>query len=139
VDGIDSISFCGRFDHDQLAQVLSGIDVLIVPSIWYENAPLVIQEAFAVKTPVIATNLGGMAEAVTHEVNGLLFEPGSVEDLSKQLRRVVEEKGLIEKLISGIPEVKPIDQEVLELEQIYTNLVQSFPHNMNEVMEASRI
>jgi glycosyltransferase involved in cell wall biosynthesis len=84
---------------------------------------LVIQEAFAAKIPVIATNLGGMAEAVTHEVNGLLFERGDVDDLARQLRRVADEPGLLPKLRSGIPPVKTIEQEVTELETMYRDLV----------------
>ena len=69
-----SIKLQGEYKHDYLGSIMTEIDVLVVPSIWYENAPLVIQEAFATGTPVITTNLGGMSEAVTHEVNGLLFK-----------------------------------------------------------------
>ncbi|MDJ0753652.1 MAG: glycosyltransferase family 4 protein [Ardenticatenaceae bacterium] len=114
-----SIKLHGRFSREKLAEVLANIDVLIVPSLWYENAPLTIQEAFAVKTPVIATDLGGMAEAVTHEVNGLLFERGNVVDLKGQMQRLMGEDGLIEKLTGGIPEVKTVAEEVRELEMIY--------------------
>lgn len=115
----DSISLRGRFARDQLADVLAEIDVLVVPSIWYENAPLVIYEAFATKTPVIATNLGGMAEAITHDVNGLLFERGNVADLARQLRRLVKEPGLLQRLQAGVPQVKTIGEEVTELEAVY--------------------
>jgi glycosyltransferase involved in cell wall biosynthesis len=117
-----SIMLHGRFDRQRLAMIMADIDVLVVPSIWYENAPLVIQEAFAAKTPVIATNLGGMAEAVIHEVNGLLFERGNVDDLTRQLRRIVDEPGLVERLRAGIPPVKAVNEEVTELEEIYHNL-----------------
>ena len=94
-----------------------------MPSLWYENAPLVIQEAFATKTPVLTTNLGGMAEAVKHNVNGLLFERGNIDDLAKQLQRITDEPGLIERLREGIPPVKRIEEEVTELELIYQQLV----------------
>lgn len=124
-----AICMNGRFEHDQLAEVLAGIDVLIVPSLWYENAPLVIQEAFASQTPVIATNLGGMAEAVTHEVNGLMFRRGDADDLAAQLRRFIEEPGLRERLQKGIPEVKTIAEEVAELELVYRDLVNSYREN----------
>jgi glycosyltransferase involved in cell wall biosynthesis len=83
----------------------------------------VIQEAFAAKIPVITTNLGGMAEAVTHEVNGLLFERGDASDLARQMKRVVDEPGLLERLRAGIPEVKSVRAEVEELEKIYFNLL----------------
>jgi glycosyltransferase involved in cell wall biosynthesis len=119
----EKIALRGRFERADIAQVLSEIDVLVVPSLWYENAPLVIAEAFAAKIPVIASNIGGMAEAVTHEKNGLLFEVGSVEDLAAQMRRILQEPGLLEKLRQGIEPVKTFTQEVNELEQIYQELV----------------
>ena len=116
------IALRGRFKRNELADVLAEIDVLVVPSLWYENAPLVIYEAFAAKTPVIATNLGGMAEAVTHEVNGLLFERNNADDLARQLKRIIAEPGLVDRLQTGIAPVKTIDEEVTELETIYREL-----------------
>jgi glycosyltransferase involved in cell wall biosynthesis len=124
VDDNASISLNGRFVHDDIANVFSNIDVLVVPSLWYENAPLVIQEAFAAETPVIATNLGGMAEMVSNEMNGLLFERGNAEDLARQLRRLIEEPGLLEGLRTGIPKVKTTEEEVSELETLYREIVQ---------------
>ena len=117
------VIFWGRFDREKLPSILANIDILVVPSIWYENAPLVIQEAFASHTPVIATNLGGMAEQVHHEVNGLLFERGDVEDLSRQIYRICIDHFLLDRLIEGIPSVKTIEEEVSELESVYQNLV----------------
>jgi glycosyltransferase involved in cell wall biosynthesis len=119
-----SINFLGRFDREQLATVLAEMDVLVVPSIWYENAPLVIQEAFAAGMPVVASNVGGMAEAVAHEVNGLLFERGDSDDLARQLKRIAEEPGLLDRLRYGIPMVKQVNEEMEELEQIYIELLQ---------------
>jgi glycosyltransferase involved in cell wall biosynthesis len=118
-----AIALRGHFQRHRLAEILAEIDVLVVPSVWYENAPLVIQEAFATNTPVIATNLGGMAEAVRNDINGLLFERGNVTDLRSQLYRIVDEPGLLERLRSGIMAVKKVDEEVTELEAIYNSLV----------------
>jgi len=123
VDNDPTITLRGRFQRAQLATVLADIDILIVPSMWYENAPLVILEAFATQTPVIATDLGGMAEAVQHEVNGLLFKRGDVADLNKQLDRILHEPNLLTKLKEGIQTVKSVDQEILQLETIYTDLI----------------
>jgi glycosyltransferase involved in cell wall biosynthesis len=119
-----NINFEGPFSRERLGEVLSRLDVVVVPSLWFENNPLVIQEAFATKTPVIATNLGGIREFTQHGVNGLLFERGNVEDLAAQLRRVVLERGLLQQLQAGIPQVRGIDEEVCELEQIYQSLFQ---------------
>jgi glycosyltransferase involved in cell wall biosynthesis len=121
---VKNLQFCGTYAHEDSAGVFAGIDVLVVPSLWYDF-PLIIYEAFAAKTPVIATNLGGMAEAVTHGVDGLLFERGDAADLAGQINRVLEEPGLLEHLREGIPPVKTIAEEVNELESIYRELINS--------------
>jgi glycosyltransferase involved in cell wall biosynthesis len=123
VGSTDRIALRGRFERNQLAQVLAEIDVLVVPSLWYENAPLVIQESFAAKTPVIATNLGGMAEAIKPDINGLLFERDDVADLARQLKRIVDEPELLRRLQAHVPPVKTIAEEVTELEEIYQGLI----------------
>ena len=120
---IESIEFRGYFLPHQIGEVLSEIDVIIVPSLWYENAPLIIFEAFASKTPVIVTNLGGMAEIISYGVNGLLFKQGDVEDLAEQISRLINEDDLINQLKSGIPIVKDISKEVDELELIYLKIL----------------
>ncbi len=71
-------------------EVFSEIDVLVVPSIWGENSPLVIHEAQACKIPVITANYGGMKEYVQHKVNGLLFEHRNVNDLAMQMQYALE-------------------------------------------------
>jgi len=116
------VQFCGTYPYDQSADVFANIDVLVVPSLWYDF-PLIIYEAFASGTPVIAANLGGMGEAVAHEVSGLLFQRSDVDDLTKQLRRVLSEPELLTKLKAGIPKVKTTEEEVRELEEIYEGLI----------------
>jgi glycosyltransferase involved in cell wall biosynthesis len=120
----ERISFPGPFSRERVGQVLSEIDVLVVPSRWYENAPVVIYEAFAAKTPVVATDLGGMSEVVEHEKNGLLFELDNAEDLAGQLLRLYEEPSLLEGLRSGIGRVKTVEENMVELEQLYTSLLE---------------
>jgi glycosyltransferase involved in cell wall biosynthesis len=88
---------------------------------------LVIQEAFATKTPVIATNIGGMAEFVSHENNGLLFERNSSEDLAKQIRRIVDERDLLGRLSNFTNKVRTIEEEVVALDRIYAQLIEQKP------------
>jgi glycosyltransferase involved in cell wall biosynthesis len=118
-----SIKFCEAFPHEQLGEILAEIDILVVPSSWHENNPRVIQEAFASKTPVIASNVGGITEFVKHEVNGLVFERNDVDDLARQLQRILTETGLLERLSTAIEPVKTIEEEVMELQAIYTDLI----------------
>ena len=67
---------------------------MVVPSIWWENAPLVIQEAQAQGRPVIASNIGGMAELVEDGVNGLGVSPNDPRALASAMRRIAEEPEL---------------------------------------------
>jgi glycosyltransferase involved in cell wall biosynthesis len=121
-ESMENVHFLGTYLHEKSAEIFANIDILVVPSLWYDF-PLVIYEAFATQTPVIATNSGGMAEAVTHNVSGLLFKRGDAHDLAHQLNRIIEEPDLMKRLQTGIPSVKRIEQEVMELEQLYNQIL----------------
>ncbi len=121
--GNPNIIFGGTYDREQVYEVLEDLDVLIFPSIWYENAPRVIREAFETGTPVVATNLGSAAEYISHNVNGLLFERGDAADLARQMQRLVDDPALVSQLRAGIPRVKPVEQEMSELLQVYHNVL----------------
>lgn len=84
------ITFRGSFDNSHLSDVLGGMDVLVVPSVWLENAPLVIQEAHLAGIPVITSNAGGMAELVRDGVDGFLFPLGDESALRDLMQRLVD-------------------------------------------------
>jgi glycosyltransferase involved in cell wall biosynthesis len=117
------VSFHGAFGREELKSVLAGIDVLVVPSRWYENAPGVIFEAFAAGAPVVATDLGGMSEFVKHGQNGLLFGLEDAQDLSGQLRRLAEEYDLLPELRAGIGAAKSVAEYADEMEELYDTLL----------------
>jgi glycosyltransferase involved in cell wall biosynthesis len=96
-----------------------------VPSVWYENSPNVILEAFAHRTPVIASDLGGMAELVQHDVNGLVFEPGNAKALARQLRRLLDDSDLLARLRDGITPVRTIGDEMRQVIDIYGSVVRT--------------
>ena len=116
------ITLAGAFAKEDLGRVLGGMDVLVVPSRWYENAPGVIFEAFAAGLPVVATDLGGMSEFVRHGENGLLFPLDDAGALAGLLRRLAEEPGLLRKLGDGVPPVKTVGEYAGELEGVYAGL-----------------
>jgi GT2 family glycosyltransferase/glycosyltransferase involved in cell wall biosynthesis len=113
----------GAVVHGAVPGLLATLDALVVPSVWIENAPFVIKEAFAAGLPVIASNLGGMAELVQHDVNGLLFEAGNADALASQLRRLQTEPGLLERLGAGITPPMTIEQDADELRSRYSSLI----------------
>jgi glycosyltransferase involved in cell wall biosynthesis len=122
VNGQDNVILAGRFDHSQIGRVLAELDVLVVPSVWYENSPNVILEAFATGTPVVVSRLGGMAELVTDGVNGFQFEAGDAEALAHVLQRFIDQPDLSASLRRGIPPVKTVQEEIKELLQLYATL-----------------
>lgn len=113
------IHFCGTFQNSLINSILSEIDVLVVPSIWYENTPLVIYSAQAVNCPVIASNLGGISEVIHHKKNGLLFKAGDIADLAHTLDQLIQDRGLLEGLSQNSIQPKPISQYAEELIDIY--------------------
>jgi len=121
--GQPGVHFHGRFGRDQLAAVYSHFDVLVVPSLWYENNPLVIQEAFAAGLPVVASRLGGMAEFVTPGINGLLFEPGDPVSLAAALAELSDQPDLLLALRAGIPAVRTMAEELAALTSLYAELI----------------
>lgn len=118
-----NVRFLGRFENTRVAEVLGELDVLAVPSRWYENSPLSIHEAFLAGVPVITGDGGGMAELVQHGKSGLCFRIGDADDLRRQILRLRDEPGLLARLRAGIPPVKDIAQDALELEARFRALV----------------
>jgi GT2 family glycosyltransferase/glycosyltransferase involved in cell wall biosynthesis len=116
----DGVRAHGSVPHEQIAEALASIDVLVVPSIWPENAPLVIQEAFLAGVPVVASRIGGIPEMVADGKNGLLFRAGDSEDLSRALARLLHEPELLPALRAGIPPVRSIQDDVRMARSIYS-------------------
>src|SRR4029079_18074152 len=106
---LPGVEHTGSLPNADVPRWLAGLDALVVPSIWEENSPLVIREAFAAGVPVVASKIGGIPELVTDEANALLFEPGNVGDLTRQLRRLTDEPDLIDRLRNGIPPPRSIE------------------------------
>jgi glycosyltransferase involved in cell wall biosynthesis len=84
------VSPIGRQPRERVLELMREARVLIFPSVCYEGAPMTIVEAFACGLPVIASNLGSIAERVIHEQTGLLFNPGDAADLARQVRWAFE-------------------------------------------------
>lgn len=117
------IHFCGTFQNEIIGKIFAELDVLVVPSIWYENTPLVIYSAQAAGCPVIASNLGGMAEVIEHEKNGLLFEAGDVAGLASEIERLELDRGILQELAANAIKPKYISDYVAELQNIYIEVL----------------
>ncbi len=115
----EGVRLHGAIAHDRVAGALASLDALVVPSIWPENSPLVIQEAFLSGRPVIASRIGGIPEVVSNGTNGLLFRPGDANDLASAILRLLREPDLLPALRAGIPAVRTIEDDVRSTRQVY--------------------
>ena len=113
------VHFRGTFPNAQIGAVFAGLDVLVVPSIWYENTPLVIYNALAAGCPLVVTNLGGMAEPVPENVAGLHFPRGDVPALRRQLLKLYQDRDFLRRLSAGTKIPKTIPEYVDELHGHY--------------------
>ncbi|PIE78371.1 MAG: hypothetical protein CSA15_08150 [Candidatus Delongbacteria bacterium] len=121
----DNIRFRGPFNNDNINDVLNDIDVLIVPSIWYENAPLVMQEAFLAGIPVLTSNIGGMKELVEDGVNGFLFKVGDSKDLIDKITSITSNPEILNTLNVDRDSVVDIKDDAAKLIKVYNNLLNS--------------
>lgn len=113
-EGDPRIQFADAYDASTVTQVFADMDALVVPSTWYENTPFVVLEAFAAGVPVLAADLGGLAEIVVHESNGLLFQAGDVAALRAAIDRLAGEPGLYARLQPTSPPSIAADHDRLE-------------------------
>ena len=119
------IEFKGAFRPAQLSQVMARTDLVVVPSLWYENSPNVILEAFGHGVPVLVSNLGGMAEMVRDGVDGLHFEVGDVASLANRINWLAADRSRLQALAANIQPVKTGAQEADEVEAIYRQVVKA--------------
>jgi glycosyltransferase involved in cell wall biosynthesis len=115
----DTVRYVGPYRPTDVYDIIQRSSWVIVPSIWWENSPLVIQEAFAAGRPVICSNVGGMAEKVTHGVSGLHFRVSSASDLAARIEEAATKPGLWERLIAGVPRPPTIEATVDQLLVLY--------------------
>ncbi len=113
-----------RADH---ARLIAAADWVVVPSIWWENAPLVIGEAFAHRRPVICSDVGGMAEMVADGVCGLHAPVADAGGLAAAMRRGIEQPGLWESLVAGIPAPPSIESCAAAHRALYAGLLAGRP------------
>ncbi|MCK4734302.1 MAG: glycosyltransferase [Methanophagales archaeon] len=119
----DNIKTKGKFKHEAVREVFSEIDILIVPSICMDNFPLVVKEAFATKTLVIASNIGGLPEMVQDGKTGLLFKVGDPKDLFRKIEYFIDNPSEVNRMSCEIGSVKTIEENAIEIENGYRDII----------------
>jgi len=98
------LTYSGPYNGTSVARLMSDCDYVVMPSRWWENSPMVIQEAYAVRTPVLCSGIGGLAEKVINAGSGLYFRVGEAADLVRTMKIAADPK-VSERLRAGIPAV----------------------------------
>ncbi len=115
----------GPYDRAEVTGLMQQSDWIVVPSVWWENAPLVIEEARAAGRPVIASGIGGMAEMVEHGRDGLHVPPGDASALAETLMAAAEAPDLWQRLAGGAEAARAsFAQHVDAHEVLYRDLIQ---------------
>lgn len=120
-----NVKFMGYIEHADIFRALQHIHALVIPSLCSENYPLVANEAFMAKTPVIASNVGGLNELVGDGVSGFIFPKGDVRKLSEIMSMLIEQPDLLDTLSKNTPPIKTIEQHAVEIERLYQRICTS--------------
>jgi glycosyltransferase involved in cell wall biosynthesis len=118
----------GPYEREDLGTLMARIDWVVVPSTWWENAPLVILEAFRHRRPVICSDIGGMAEMVEDGVSGLHFAAGNPHALAVVMRRALTEPGLWDRLVGQSPRVPALKGALARHIALYNTLLANSGH-----------
>lgn len=122
-----AVTFAGRYEAEAVHDLLAEMDVLVVPSIWVENSPMTIQEAFQAGVPVLTADAGGMAEQV-RSGGGWTFAHRDADDLRRVLASLIQKPEAIVDMRSRIPTVPGIEEQTDKILSVYT-LVQKREHH----------
>lgn len=97
------VHFQGSYTHQHLGAILSHSDGLVMPSTWWENSPVVIEEALAAGVPVLCSNVGGMAEKVRPGIDGLHFEVGNPASLAESIIQFADRPRTVREMRIPVP------------------------------------
>jgi glycosyltransferase involved in cell wall biosynthesis len=119
------VTFAGPFDRADVHRIYAPMDVLVVPSLWPENAPIVVQEAFLHAVPVVAAAVGGIPETVRDGENGRLFDPRAPDALTAILQTLIDDPSERVRLASGATPVKSIADDASDWEARYRQVLEA--------------
>ena len=119
---LPNVAVLGFRERAEVLRFIKAAAVLVVPSEWYEGFPMTVVEAFACGTPVVASDLGSLHEVVEEGVNGTRFAVGSAEALATQVRKLVSQPSVRDRVRQSYLAKYSAAQNYPQLNQIYRDL-----------------
>jgi len=112
---------------ESVVDTIASYDATVVPSQWLETGPLVILESFAAGTPVIGSNLGGVAELVSHDRDGWLVPHADVSAWTSAMRRLSTEPHVLDRLRAGVRAPRSTEDVARDMIGVYRAVVSRRP------------
>lgn len=113
------IRFLGPFAAERRTELMADLDLVVVPSVWPETSNLVVQEAFAAGTPVVASRLGALADRVRDGVDGRLVARGDADALAVVLHDLTSDPLALVRLREGVRPPRSLDDHAAAVEGVY--------------------
>lgn len=131
-----AVKVANGYAYPQVPTILCDKDLLVVPSVWWDNGPQTVMEAIACQVPLLASAIGGIPDHVTDHVNALLFRAGDARALATRLCEVAQEPTIIDRLRSHLvqspPALATMEEHATELELLYAQLLGDRAATKNE-------
>jgi glycosyltransferase involved in cell wall biosynthesis len=121
------VKFEGAFAAERISAVLNDLDILVLPSRWHENSPLVLLAALASRTPVIVSDVEGMSEFIEEGKNGFRFQRGSVDDLERVMRDITLDPGKSRAMSEGTEYLRSTREMTEDLIALYRKVLEQSP------------
>jgi glycosyltransferase involved in cell wall biosynthesis len=119
----DRVHLHGPYEPEEMGRLMAEVDWVVMGSVWWENSPLVIQEAYKFGRPILCPDIGGMAEKVRPGTGGLHYRARDSVSLGAIISRIVEEPDLYAALHASLPEYPDIRRIGSEHVDLYGSLI----------------
>jgi len=117
-----NVKFYGPYDQKRVDQLMQAVDVVLIPSIWWENSPVVTQEALRNRRPIVCSDIGGMAEKVRDGLDGFHFPVGNSVALASLLLKLVKTPGKLTALAETMQMPPSVEETTARYTQLYASL-----------------
>ena len=119
------IEFCAVVTQEQLSRIHHELDLVVIPSMWHENATIVLLESLALGTPVVVSDVEGMSPFVENAKNGFRVPAGDVATLSNTLLWCADHPDAVAKMAGECHPVLTVEKQAECIEDTYVTLRQS--------------
>ena len=118
------VKLLGRVPFQEMRALYATADLTVVPSMWYDNSPMVIYESLLAGTPVLGSAIGGIPELIRHEETGYLFSPGDAVALTERViqhfaRSAPERRAMCQRGVEYARTHMTLDRHLDRLQQVY--------------------